>query len=365
VEVTVSVPGKLFLAGEYAVTRGGPALVAAVSRRLHCRARARSGQAAIALRSRACSFRMGPGAGEPEKAPRELRFVAFAARLATHALGLDDLELEIETESALDDLGAEKTGLGGSAAATVATVSAIWAVAGRDAVGDATLQQRLAIALLAHRVAQGGGSGADVVASTAGGVVAIEGLDSTATPRSLSDAILRLPQAPPVSFERLELPAGLSLEAVGTGRAAASGPRASRFAAACEGPERRLLDAWATGMRVAVEEFIAALRDGSSEATLRACAGSGRWLERLAPLVPVPICTPRLRLACAIARRCGGVGRVSGAGGGDCAIALVRDDRRMELRDAWRRAGLSPLEVYVDTGPRIEAQPGGSGDGRG
>jgi phosphomevalonate kinase len=353
-ELSVSAPGKLFLAGEYAVTRGGSAVVASVSRRLACHASSRPGTGRIEVRHGASRWTLGPAVASAEAAPPQLRFVAFAAWLAARTLGLGDLDVAIETDSALDD-SPEKTGLGGSAAATVATISTMWAMAGRDPVGEATRGERVAAALLAHRAAQGGGSGADVVASTCGGLSFVAGLDRLPRPRSLEEAAASLPSAAAVSVEGLRTPHGLALEAVGTGRAARTGPRASRFELGFGGPDRGSLEAWSEGMESATREFVDALRAGAADRTRRAFEASGRWLERLAPIVSMPILSPRLRLACSVARRAGAAARVSGAGGGDCAVALVGEDRRVTLREKWREAGLRPLAVDVDQGPRVES----------
>jgi len=356
-ELSVSAPGKLFLAGEYAVTRGGSAVVASVSRRLVCHAASRPGTGRIELRHGAARWTIGAAVASAEAAPQHLRFVAFAAWLAARALGLGDLDVAIETESALDD-SEEKTGLGGSAAASVATISAMWAMSGRDPVGEVTRGDRLTAALLAHRAAQGGGSGADVVASTCGGLSFVAGLDRLPRPRSLEEAAALLPSAVPVSVEGLRSPRGLAFEAVGTGRAARTGPRASRFEHGFVGPDRGALEAWSEGMEVATREFVDALRAGAIERVRRAFDASGRWLERLGPIVSMPILSPGLRRACSVARRAGAVARVSGAGGGDCAVALVGEDRRVTLREQWREAGLRPLAVDVDEGPRVESTSG-------
>lgn len=352
--MSVSVPGKLFVAGEYAVTRGGTAVVAAVTRRLACHARARAGHGSVVLRHGSTSWTIGHAPGSADSAPAGLRFVSFAAWLASRVLGIGDLDVELETSSSLD-AASEKTGLGGSAAATAATVSALWAVAGRDPVGEGTRRERIVTGVLAHRAAQGGGSAADVVASTCGGLARIAGLDGLPSPRTLDEAAACLPGAGSVEVESLRLPAGLRLEAVGTGRAARSGPRASRFGRGFSGPERSVLAAWSEEMESATCEFADALRGGSAESARRAFAASGRLLERLAPILSMPVLSRRLRIACEVARRQGAVARISGAGGGDCAIALVREDRVVDLRRRWADSGLDPLAVGIDEGPRVES----------
>lgn len=356
-DLTVSAPGKLFVAGEYAATRGGTAVVAAVSRRVSCRASWRPGRGRIAIGDGARRCMIGTEPATAEAAPAELRFVAFAAWLAARSGGLEGIDLDLETAGDLDAPGADKTGLGGSAAATVAVVTACRAVAGEDPASDHGASTRVATAILAHRTAQGGGSAADVVASTCGGISAITGLDRIPSPRSLAEAAAALGADPARALvvERLALPVGVSLEAVATGRAARTGPRASRYGRGFEGPERRVLEVWTEGMEQATRQFVGALRCGVAEQVRQAFAASGRWLERLAPIATLPILTPRLRLAVEVARREGAVARVSGAGGGDCAIALVGDDHAVALRSSWRAAGLVPLAVVLDRGARVDA----------
>ena len=52
---------------------------------------------------------------------------------------------------------------------------------------------------------------------------------------------------------------------------------------------------------------------------------------------------------------CGGGGKPSGAGGGDCGVAIVFGDEKLEgLEAAWRRVGLEPLRLSVsDAGVRV------------
>jgi mevalonate kinase len=58
--------------------------------------------------------------------------------------------------------------------------------------------------------------------------------------------------------------------------------------------------------------------------------------------------TPALRRLVEVAGRLGIAAKPSGAGGGDCGIALVGSAREAtELARAWREAGIVPLEVAV------------------
>lgn len=133
----VLAPGKLFVLGEYAVTDGGPALVAAVDRGVRCQ---------VSL-------------GDALQTPGDNRF-AKAALLAVNA--------PPRCYSFSDWNPAQlsgKGGFGGSAAACVAA-----AVAGTLAAGDPVNAALCALAVQVHQQVQGSGSGMDVRASFHGGL---------------------------------------------------------------------------------------------------------------------------------------------------------------------------------------------------
>lgn len=133
----VLAPGKLFLAGEYAVLGGGPAIVAAVNRGVSCR------------------VEMGEGVETPTG---DDRFVAAALT----AVRAPPRRYRFADWNPTDLPG--KPGFGGSAAATVAAC-----VAGRVAAG-LPFDDVEHIAVATHRAVQGSGSGLDVRASSRGDV---------------------------------------------------------------------------------------------------------------------------------------------------------------------------------------------------
>ena len=96
-----------------------------------------------------------------------------------------------------------------------------------------------------------------------------------------------------------------------------------------------------------VDSFVGGLRQGVLSHA--AIDGTADALDRLGQQLGLPIVTRRLAQLIAVARAHGAAAKTSGAGGGDCGIALTRDAVAAErIRSAWRAAHLVPLDVALD-----------------
>jgi len=304
---TARAPGKLFLLGEWAVLDGAPALVAAVDR--HVEATVSPASDGIVVES----TDGGSGPLDPAREPLpggDAGAVAAVARVT----GTTTAHVRVDSRGLV--VGERKLGLGRSAAALVAVTAALDPSASSAVV--------LARALAANRVLQGGrGSGADVGASVYGGVVEAqrEGDGLRVTPRRLPD--------------------GLRLVAGWTGTSAHTAPLLERFAA---GGGSRALEA----LSALAADGVDAVARGDAEA-LRLCVD--RYADALARLGEergLPLVTPELAALVAAARAVGAVAKPSGAGAGDCGIALVRSAHEAAaVRTAWRAAGIVPLDVAI------------------
>jgi len=302
----VSAPGKLFLAGEYAVLDGGTAVVAAISRRAEGR------------------FEQGR---EPESP-----LVAEAMRLARDWLPLAGREppppgtVEIDTTALFQD--GRKLGLGSSAAVAVVAVGATLEAVGRPVGGKRGAIRRMATR--AHRTFQGGvGSGADVAASTYGGLLAVK----------RDEWELAVDRLPPLPGELVVFSTALPSSTVDAVRTVAAlrerePERYSRLVGAIDG---------------AADEFRRAV-EGSDRALLVGAARAAHAaLDALGQAAGVAIVTPELAAAAALAGELGGAAKPSGAGGGDVGVAFFAAPAQA---DAFRaRApglGLGILDVSID-----------------
>lgn len=158
--VAASAPGKVVLSGEYAVLDGAPAVAMAVNRR-----------ASVTVDAAVPAAVASPGLSG-EKDTRLLDCVCEVLDIARPAAGI-----VLDTQPFSDTASGKKLGIGSSAALAVALVCAL-------SPDDADLPRVFAAALSAHRNFQDGrGSGVDVAASTAGGLVEYR---AGLAPRSLS-----------------------------------------------------------------------------------------------------------------------------------------------------------------------------------
>ena len=174
-----SAPGKVVLCGEYAVLDGAPAICMAVNRR----ARARVAVADADVQTvRACGYFEGEwqfqttGDGGFKWLGREPPAGSFdLLREVRNTMGIDgNFDIGMDTAELLDPASGSKLGLGSSAALTVALVTAMSDLtnrAGCEAEDAAEAHRRLQ---------HGRGSGVDVAASLAGGVIEYRTQDSGA-----------------------------------------------------------------------------------------------------------------------------------------------------------------------------------------
>ncbi len=254
--ITIVAPGKLMIAGEYAVLNGAPAIVLAVDCGVRCD---------IAVSDHL----------QIETPNGDERFVR--PPLEGH---IGHYRFSAHNPTDLPD----KPGFGGSAAACVAACLAA-GLASTEAIGF-------------HKAIQGGGSGVDVLASINGGMIRAQ--HGKATPLS--------PILPTVIW------AGIS---------AKTQPRIDHY----------LAQKTDLGFIAASTEIV----DGFCEDPIHMLQENAQLLKHMAQKIGLPYMTPTLAAIAKLAREHGGAAKASGAGGGDCAIALFNDP---EAESAFQTAAI-------------------------
>jgi len=323
---TASAPGKVVLSGEYAVLNGAPAICMAVNRR-----------AVVTIKSTPAEHHVVVAPGYLDEPRRFLvRNGVFGwldssdeYKLFEHVWrrsGLDrqhGLELRLDTNDFLDPVRGCKTGIGSSAALSVALALALHELSPGDSDPVATAHQ-------GHLDFQGGlGSGVDIATAAVGGLVEY---------RMQGTSALRLP-----------MPEGLECRLLWSGSPASTGIKLERYSR--HGPKpskgalvvssRRMAQAWASGSAAKVlaeyHDYISVLQEFSTDHglgifdaghdELAACAADARMIYK-----------------------------PCGAGGGDIGILLSDDGARADDFIAASLPGdFKALDLRIDEqGARAE-----------
>ncbi|TNE89188.1 MAG: hypothetical protein EP330_12170 [Deltaproteobacteria bacterium] len=204
-----------------------------------------------------------------------------------------------------------KAGFGGSAAATVVGVAAVHALT-RDRIDPSEV---FAEAFSLHHQVQGSGSGIDVAASSFGGVLRFS--PTAATP------VAGVPS--PI--------------VIWTGQSAKTGPRVERY------------KAWDEANRTDFAETSAAIVDAFAHQPVAMLDAAWELLTAMARSAGVAYSTLAIEHIVRLARAHGGAAKPSGAGGGDCVVALVEDPvANRDFRVAVARAGFTVIPVALAPG---------------
>jgi phosphomevalonate kinase len=350
--VTRQAPGKLFIAGEYAVLEPGhPAILVAVDRHVSVTVSGSGGADVVIDSDLRPETSLQRGEGEllglgGSRALPGLTHVVSAIEVVDRLLierGLPTPPVRLSIRSHLHQ-GGTKVGLGSSGAVTVAAVTATAAYCGVRLSPD----EQFRLAMLATARCGTGSSGGDLAASVWGGWIAYRAPDRTAVlelaGRRGVEEMLRAPW-PGLGLRRLPPPRGLALEVGWTGQPASSAELAGRLGRGGTPP-----GGFVASSDECVQAAIDALDRGDDRELLHRIRAARHLLAGLDDEAGLGIFTPRLTALCDAAEGAGGAAKPSGAGGGDCGIALLdatADQEISQMRKEWAAAGVLPLPIQV------------------
>ncbi len=371
--VHVSAPGKQMLAGEWAVLEvGNPCIVAAVSKRVHCKIGA-----------------LENDVGNPEKRPvisiaiddfkiKDITAHFDGSQLVFHHLSDYEREklqffkeaIEValkyiaETKTLKDfsihswgemsqievDGNAKKIGFGSSAAATVAVTAAILNYHGFDI--SRMKEEIYKLSAIAHYFAQGKvGSAFDIASSCYGGLLIYKRFDPKWLLENIQkNSIKKVVETkwPSLHLEDLEIPEDFIL-LVGWTKGSASTSAMIKQMDAFKNGKKAEYNRVMSSIGGLVSSLVEAIRKGQREGVLELIRKNELILSELTKQSNVPIETEDLRKLSLLADEAGAAGKLSGAGGGDCGIAVCFDKQTAEqVKRLWSENGFYPLDIKID-----------------
>ena len=355
-------PGKLYIAGEYAVVEPGHrAVLVAVNRFITVRITPCSpaGGYAGTIRSQLYDtgsrpWRHRPQDGLAEAVGGDDDYVISAIRVVEALVAegggrLGSFDLDISSE--LDEADGRKLGLGSSSAVTVATVRAVAGFYGLS-LDDSRVYK---LAMLASDAVQPIGSGGDIAASAVTGWVAYASPDRVWLRRARQRAQARggtgdLMESdwPGLRLRRLPVPS-VRLQVGWTGAPASTPALVAGVQAGSRGAD----DVYSSFLRASQDTLASlttAIEDDDAGQVMSAITRNRVLLVQLGRISGRVIETPELTRLVEIARDHGAAAKSSGAGGGDCGIALCPPDKDIAaMSSAWRAASIQPLDLAIYT----------------
>ncbi|AMT92553.1 phosphomevalonate kinase [Brevibacterium linens] len=361
-------PGKLFIAGEYAVVEPGqPAVLIAVDRCITVRLTESEG----AGRIHSSEYGQAPVIWRREDDgehiivdERPFDYVLSAISTVEElrsGRGARPRYFDLEISSELNDADGRKFGLGSSAAVTVATIAAL------DEFYELglTLTERFKLAVLATIAISTKASGGDLAASTFGGWIRYSSPDRAAlhAHREAHGVVSAMTCAEwaGCSARRVTPPSSVDLLVGWTGSPASTEHLVKRvhtpseradqasteYSESTPAPEKpRPLVSFAAESHTLVDDLVAAFDADDAEASMTTIRSVRALLQRLSDSTGSLIETEALHDLCEIAETHGAAAKPSGAGGGDCGIALAHSHTEAQtILSGWEAAGIRPLDL--------------------
>lgn len=355
-----SAPGKLMISGEWSVLEGNTCVVAAVDRRVFVEI-SKSDEISVSVKDFGIKDVKADFDGSElewknanAQQQERLAFAKAAIEASLQYIGkYKPFKINSWNEDTQIKVGKEKKkiGFGSSAASVVAMVAAILAFHGIDIKKNKEVIYKLSA--IAHYFAQGKvGSAFDVAASTYGNVIAYNRFDAAwllsqfESKKSVNEIIGQ--QWPDFKVEALGVPKNLVFLVAWTNASASTSAMIKQmggFKQANPGAYSMIYDSIG---KLAVE-LVDAWKKEDRKRIIELVRANEALLSRLGAESGVNIETPELKKLSEIADMNSAAGKLSGAGGGDCGIAICFDKRTAEkIRLEWKKSGLYPLDVSID-----------------
>lgn len=353
--ITVKAPGKLYIAGEYAVVEHGfPAIIVALNQFVTATISPSDTFGSIVseqYQENSIFWRRQGDAMVFDNRDNPFHYILAAINLTenyAHEAGRNLGVYHLGINSDLDSADGKKYGLGSSAAVTVATVKALCQF--YELPMDKPKLFKLAA--IAHLSVQGNGSLGDIAASVYGGWIAYHSFDRDWLNRQREKSTLTELLGmdwPDLKIDLLTPPRDLRLMIGWTGSPASTSHLVDKVALV-KAKQRGEYQTFLQDSKACLKRMIAGFQTGDLATIQTELRQNRALLQTLGEFSHVTIETPILEKMIAIAEAAGAAAKTSGAGGGDCGIVLIdRSINPQQLLKDWASEGIERLNLNVHT----------------
>ncbi len=352
--ITEQAPGKLYIAGEYAVLEQDcPAILVAVNQFIRVsitKSKSSTGSIHSKQYSQDSIHWVRRGAQMViDNRDNPFEYILSAINLTERFCLEQHIKLrvyDLHVNSDLDSADGKKYGLGSSAAVTVATVKAILRFYNVPFSNELVYK----LSAISHYSVQGNGSAGDIAASVYGGWIAYQTFDKKWLKRELTQKSLSevVDEAwPGLKIQLLTPPEGMNL-LIGWSQKPASTSRLVDETNANKAALNVEYKQFLQQSRKCVLRMIDGFEQGNIDLIKMQIRENRKLLQHFAQINQIAIEIPRLSKLINIAESFGGAAKTSGAGNGDCGIVITDEQTNVnELEQQWRKNNVLPLDLHV------------------
>ncbi len=350
----IKVPGKLMIAGEYAVLNGGSCVVVAVSR--YVEAKITPSNKNILSIPKLTKENINWVYNEKHGIDYDYDDSKFLFLKKAMELTLKYIEekghimrpFHLHISSDLNDHRSNKKyGLGSSAAIVVAVTTSILNFFKELANTDPIIIFKLSA--MAHFITQGKGSCADIAACVYGGWLHYKTFDPIWLLKNKDLNIQELVKEPwpNLVIEAIKPPKDLNLLVGWTNESVGTVPMVDKIMEYKKHSLKQYKE-FMIKSNEATTALIRAFSEQNLENAMEALSKNRKALIKLGRDAKVNIETSKLRIMCDIADKYG-KGKSSGAGGGDCGIAFSLESNKSQIINEWELAQIVALDLKVSS----------------
>ncbi|HDP4516626.1 TPA: phosphomevalonate kinase [Staphylococcus aureus] len=353
--IQVKAPGKLYIAGEYAVTEPGYKSVLIALDRFVTATIEEADQYKGTIHSKALHHNPVTFSRDEDSivisdphAANQLNYVVTAIEIFEQYAKSCDIAMKhfhLTIDSNLDDSNGHKYGLGSSAAVLVSVIKVL------NEFYDMKLSNLYIykLAVIANMKLQSLSSCGDIAVSVYSGWLAYSTFDHEWVKHQIEDTTVEevlIKNWPGLHIEPLQAPENMEVLIGWTGSPASSPHFVSEVKRLKSDPS--FYGDFLEDSHRCVEKLIHAFKTNNIKGVQKMVRQNRTIIQRMDKEATVDIETEKLKYLCDIAEKYHGASKTSGAGGGDCGITIINKDVDKEkIYDEWTKHGIKPLKFNI------------------